>query len=120
MSRSKPQIFKELTDMILKFREERDWKQFHNPKDSAIALSLEAMEVLEHFHWRNKEEIEQYIKEKKKEIGDELADVLFWVLLLSHDLGIDPEEAFLTKMEENKKKYPIEKAKGKHLKYTEL
>jgi len=111
---------KALTRKISDFRDARDWKQFHNPKDCAISLSLEASEVLEHFQWKSKEEISKYIKKNKKEIGKELADVLYWVLLMSHDLGIDIEKISELKLKENAKKYPIRKAKGKHSKYTEL
>ena len=112
--------FKELTKLIVAFRDARDWKQFHNPKDCAISLSLEVAEVLEHFQWKSKEEIEKYIKTNKKEIADELADVLYWVLLMSHDLNIDIGKASIAKLKESGKKYPIKKAKGKHNKYTEL
>ncbi len=109
-----------LTSIVLKFRDERDWKQFHNPKDSAIALVSEATEVLDHFKWRDDKEMATYVKKKKKEIGDELSDVLAWVLLMVHDLDIDLPSAFLQKMKENRKKYPIKKSKGKHTKYSEL
>ncbi len=109
-----------LTEEITAFRDERDWQQFHNPKDCAISLSLEASEVLEHFQWKSKEEIEEYIKEGKEEIGEELADVLSWVLLMSHDLGIDIADALTKKIEKNKAKYPVEKAKGRHTKYDRL
>jgi len=78
---------KKLTDKILKFRNARDWKQFHNPKDVALSLVLEASEVMEHFQWKDKEEIEEYIKTHKEHIADELADVLYWVLLMSKDLN---------------------------------
>ncbi|MDP3957727.1 MAG: nucleotide pyrophosphohydrolase [bacterium] len=111
---------KDLTKRILAFRNARDWKQFHNPKDVALSLVLEAAEVMEHFQWKNKEEIEQYVKKHKEEIGEELADVFNWVLLLSHDLGIDIAEAAKKKIKKNEKKYPMEKAKGKHTKYTKL
>lgn len=111
---------KKIIKKILEFRDARDWKQFHNPKDLAISLSLEASEVLEHFQWKSKEEIEKYIKTNKNEIGEELADVFYWVLLLANDLNIDIEKAFELKMKKNAKKYPIKKAKGKHNKYTEL
>lgn len=110
----------DLTKKIVKFNKERDWKQFHNPKDLAISLSLEASEVLEHFQWKNKEEIEEYIKTHKEHIGEELADVFYWVLLMSHDLKIDIIKASEKKLKKNIEKYPIKKAKGKHLKYTEL
>lgn len=110
----------ELQDTVVKFRNDRDWKQFHNPKDMAISLSLEANELLEHFQWKNERELEKYIKANRNEIGDELADVLYWVLLTSHDLDIDLEKAFNNKLKKNAKKYPIIKAKGKNLKYTKL
>jgi NTP pyrophosphatase (non-canonical NTP hydrolase) len=109
-----------LTQKVIKFRDQRNWKQFNNPKDIAISLVLESSEVLEHFQWKNTEEIETYIKKNKNEISKELADVLYWVLLMSHDLNVDIQKTFLQKLKENAKKYPIKKAKGKHTKYTEL
>lgn len=111
---------KKLTEQVVKFRDSRNWKQFHNPKDLAISLCLEASEVLEHFQWKNTEEMESHIKKNKKEVANELADVLYWVLLMSNDLNIDIEKAFALKMKENNKKYPVKKSKGKHSKYTEL
>jgi len=111
---------KKLTELVLKFRDERDWKQFHNPKDLSIALLSEATEVLDEFKWKNPEEIKDYIKTNKKEIADELSDVLFWTLLMMYDLKIDVNSAFRKKMKENKKKYPVEKSRGKHTKYTKL
>lgn len=111
---------KDLTKIITKFRDARDWKQFHSPKDMAISLSLEAAEVLEHFQWKTKKEVEEYLKNSKSHIAEEIADVFYWVLLLSHDLGIDPKKALEKKMVISNKKYPVEKAKGKHIKYTDL
>ena len=111
---------KRLTDLIVKFRDERDWQQFHNPKDEAISLALEAAEVLEHFQWKTKEEIDAYIRTNKEDISDELADVMYWVLLMSHDLRIDLVEAFEKKLAKSAEKYPIEKAKGSHKKYNQL
>ncbi|HJN62961.1 MAG TPA: nucleotide pyrophosphohydrolase [Candidatus Paceibacterota bacterium] len=110
----------ELTKRIIAFRDARDWKQFHNPKDVALSLALEAAEVIEHFQWKNQKEIEKYIETNKKEIGEELADVLYWVLLMSHDLDIDVLKALDEKMSVNEEKYPVNKAKGKHTKYTHL
>lgn len=109
-----------LTERIIKFRDVRDWKQFHNPKDLAISLVLEATEVLEHFQWKNADEMAKHVVEKNAEVAEELADVLYWVLLMSHDLDIDIVEAFHKKMDKNEAKYSVEKAKGKHAKYTEL
>lgn len=108
------------TERIITFRDARDWKQFHNPKDLALSLVLEASEVLEHFQWKNKEEMEKYIKTNKTDIGEELSDVLYWVLLMSHDLKIDILDALEKKIKKNEDKYPVEKAKGKHTKYTKL
>lgn len=110
----------DLKAKVVAFRDERDWEQFHNPKDAAISLCLEAAEVLEHFQWKNQEEIESYLTHNKQQVSEELADVLSWVLLMCNDLDIDLSQAFLEKLEKNAKKYPVEKAKGNHKKYTEL
>lgn len=74
-----------MTQRIVAFRNARDWKQFHNPKDMAISLSLEASEVLEHFQWKSADQMAEHLSLKKDEISDELADVLYWVLLMGHD-----------------------------------
>jgi dCTP diphosphatase len=110
----------DLTKLITKFTNERDWEQFHKPKDLAISLMLEAAEVAEHFQWKNDEELKKYFTTHKTELGEELADVLYWVLLISHDAGIDLRAAFEDKMKKNAIKYPIKKSKGKHTKYTDL
>lgn len=110
----------DLTDRIISFRDARDWKQFHNPKDVALSLSLEAAEVLEHFQWKNGEELKEYVESHKDHIGEELADVLYWVLLMSNDLGIDILDALNKKMDQNEAKYPEDKFKGNHKKYNEL
>lgn len=110
----------ELLERIIAFRDERNWKQFHKPKDLAISLSLEAAEVLEHFQWKSEEEIEEYVKKNKDEIGEELADVFNYLLLMSHCLDIDLLHATEAKLEKSAQKYPVEKAKGTHKKYTEL
>lgn len=111
---------KNLTEKIKNFRDARDWKQFHNPKDVALSLILEAAEVLEHFQWKSQKEIEEYVKSNKREIGEELADVLYWVLLMSYDLEIDIREALEKKIAKNEEKYPVDKAKGRHTKYNKL
>jgi len=118
-----PKPRKSLDDLqksVVKFRDERDWKQFHNPKDLAISLVLEAAEVMEHFQWKNKEEMESHLQSHRKDVGEELSDVLYWVLLMANDLKVDVVEVFEEKLKKNAEKYPIEKAKGKHSKYTEL
>lgn len=107
-----------LTTKVIAFRDERDWKQFHAPKDVAISLILEAGEVLEHFQWKTPEETEAYVKGHRDEIGNELSDVLYHILLLAHDLDIPIGAAFTRKMAQNAKKYPVKLSKGNHLKYT--
>lgn len=109
-----------LLQRILAFRRARDWEQFHNPKDVALSLVLESAEVMEHFQWKNAEEMRDHIETHKVEIGEELADVLYWVLLMGHDFDIDIFKALEEKIEKNEAKYPVEKSKGKHTKYTEL
>jgi dCTP diphosphatase len=111
---------KKLQEKIVAFRDDRNWKQFHNPKDLAISLSLEASELLEHFQWKSPEEIQAHLAKNKGEVAEELADVLYWVLLIAHDLEIDVVSASQDKMTKNDKKYPIEKAKDNHRKYNEL
>lgn len=110
----------DLQKMIRKFVDDRDWDQFHNPKDLSISLALEAAEVMEHFQWKNAAEMDDHVKKMKTEVGEELADVFYWVLLLANKLDIDLVEAFTEKMTKNEVKYPVEKAKGSHKKYTEL
>lgn len=109
-----------ITQKLLEFRKKRDWEKFHKPKDLALSLTLEAAEVLEHFQWKSEEEINSYVKKYRKEIGEELADVFNWVLMLSHDLNIDILKASEAKIRANGKKYPVKKAKGRATKYTEL
>ncbi len=114
------QSLSELQTMIRKFCDERDWDQFHNPKDLSISLALEAAEVLEHFQWKNKDEMAIHSVKNKDAIAEELADVLYWVLLLSNKLDVDLVSSFQDKMLKNEQKYPVDKAKGSHKKYTEL
>lgn len=109
-----------LSSMILKFRKDRDWEQFHNPKDMAIGLCLEAAELLELVHWKNGPELSAQLAARRAHFADELADVLGWVLLMAHDFGIDLEKAFVAKLKKNRAKYPIAKARGSSRKYTEL
>lgn len=99
------------------FRDERDWRQFHNEKDLAISISLEASELLELFQWKSSEET---IKTKRGEIEDELADVMIYSMMLASNLDLDVEEIILNKLEKNNEKYPVEKSKGNKEKYTEL
>lgn len=110
----------ELQKKVIAFRNARNWEQFHNPKDLAVSLVLEATEFLEHFQWKTSDEINAHIKTKRNDMEDELADVLYWVLLIAHDMEIDLSKSFARKMAQNERKYPISKAKGTHKKYNEL
>jgi len=111
---------KELTDLLLAFVQERDWKQFHNPKDMAISLLLESAELLELTQWKNGRELQEAMEARRETVGDELADVLFWVLEIADHFQIDLAQAFQDKLRKNAEKYPVEKARGKSTKYTEL
>jgi NTP pyrophosphatase (non-canonical NTP hydrolase) len=110
----------ELKKKIVQLRDARDWKQFHNPKDSALSLVLEAAEVMEHFQWKNTKEMEEHLRTHSEEVGDELADTLYWLLLMSNDFDIDLLAALERKLKKIEKNYPVKKAKGKHTKYTKL
>jgi NTP pyrophosphatase (non-canonical NTP hydrolase) len=109
-----------ITEKLKKFRDDRDWMQFHNHKDMALSLALEAAEVLEHFQWKSPEEVEAYGKTHKGQIGEELADVAAYLFELADNLGIDLAKAMEKKIKKNAIKYPINKAKGKHTKYSKL
>ncbi|CAN5876882.1 nucleotide pyrophosphohydrolase [soil metagenome] len=104
----------ELIEALQKFRDERDWEQFHNPKDLALAINVEAGELLEQFLWK---EAADATKEKVKE---ELADILSFCLLLANNYGFDVKQIVLDKIRSNATKYPVEKAKGTAKKYNEL
>jgi NTP pyrophosphatase (non-canonical NTP hydrolase) len=102
---------------ILEFQRERDWKQFHTPKNLAISLLLEASEALEVFQWSSDNNLPA---DKVSQLGQEIADVYYYLLLLTHETGIDIKEEFKKKMETNASKYPVNKSKGTSKKYTEL
>jgi NTP pyrophosphatase (non-canonical NTP hydrolase) len=104
----------EITQAILQFRDERDWAQYHNGKDLALCLSIEASELLECFLWKQPEEAEL------PRIKDELADVLYSAFLLTAHYGLDVKQIVMDKLEKNREKYPVEKAKGSRRKYDEL
>ena len=111
---------KAITEKIKKFRDERDWNQFHNHKDVALSLVLEATEVLEHFQWKSPAEVEAHGVEAKDQIADELADVAMFLFELADTLKIDLPIAIEQKMQKNAAKYPIEKSKGRNTKYNKL
>jgi NTP pyrophosphatase (non-canonical NTP hydrolase) len=111
---------REITEKIKKFRDERDWMQFHDPKNMAVSIILEASELLEHFQWKTIEEVEQYIKQNRAEIKDEIADTALYLFELADNLGINLIEAIEEKIKKNEMKYPVEKSKGRHTKYNKL
>lgn len=105
---------------LREFAREREWGQFHSPKNLAAALSVEAAELLEHFQWLTEAQSRDLPDDKREQVAEELADVLLYLLQLADKLGIDPVDAARQKMEVNAKKYPVEQAKGRIRKYTEL
>lgn len=105
---------KEITEVLLKFRNERDWEQFHNPKDLAVALNIEAGELLEAFLWKSHDEA------SKDKVKEELADVLAYSFLLAEKYGFDIKTILLEKIQKNADKYPVGKSKGTAKKYNEL
>lgn len=105
---------KEITEILLKFRDERDWSQFHNAKDLALALNIEAGELLEAFLWKTSEQADI------GKVKEELADVFAFAFLLAEKYDLDVKQIVLEKMEQNALKYPVEKARGVAKKYTEL
>lgn len=106
-----------LKKAVLSFRNERDWGKFHNAKDLAISLNLEAGELLENFQWKSSEEATEV---KFEEIKEEIADVMIYLLLLCDKLEINLEDAVHSKLQTNAKKYPVEKSFGRNTKYNEL
>ena len=110
----------ELMAAVLKHRDERDWGQFHTPKELAISLCVEAAELLGLMQWQSGEQLEQTLASKHDKLRDELADVLHSVLLLASDLNISPGDALLEKLKKDAVKYPVHKARGKNVKYNEL
>jgi NTP pyrophosphatase (non-canonical NTP hydrolase) len=112
--------FDQLIKKIVEFRNKRDWKKFHTPKDLAMDICIEAAELLEIFLWKKEHELDNVVKEKKEKIEEELADVLISSFLLAHDLGLNVLKTVEKKLRINEMKYPVEKFKGKAKKYDEL
>lgn len=109
--------FEEAADRARLFRDEREWGQFHNPKDLAIALSVEASELLDVFRWSGPD---TSVGERSEKAAEELADVAIYCIFLSDALGIDLPDAIASKLDTNSVKYPVAKAKGNARKYTQL
>lgn len=102
-----------LSDKIAEFVSQREWEIFHNPKDLAIALSVEASELLELFQWRSREEVAELLPEIKQQIGEELADVFIYGLSMANSLSIDLEKAITRKLEKNEQRYPVHRFRGR-------
>ena len=114
------QRIEQIADLLRQFARERDWDQFHSPKNLACGLCIEAAEVLEHFQWMRDEESTPLSEETREKVGLELADVFLYLIQLSNKLGIDLTEVAHRKLILNAKKYPVTLAKGTSKKYTEL
>jgi len=112
----------QLKEQVKKYCEERDWDQYHNLKDLAIGVITEASELLEHFRFKSEKEIQQMLNDPKKrgEISEEMADTLYFIVRMAQKYDIDLSDAFEKKMEKNRTKYPVDKAKGSNKKYNEL
>lgn len=108
---------KDTLEKIFKFRDERDWKKFHNGKDLALSLTLEATELLEVYQWSG---ADLNVEDKIEKIKEELADIIMYSMLIADRYNLDVNEIVLNKLHENEKKYPVEKAKGTYKKYTDL
>jgi NTP pyrophosphatase (non-canonical NTP hydrolase) len=116
----RPASLDTLRDVLRQFAAERDWDQFHSPKNLAIALSVEAAELLEHFQWMRETESTTVAPDQKAKIREEVADVLLYLIRLADKLEIDLLAAASDKIRLNAEKYPVEKARGSSKKYTEL
>lgn len=110
----------QLLTRIRNFADERDWGQFHSPKNISMALSVEASELLEHFQWMSQHDSKNVSAEKKAEVADEAADVFLYLLRLCDEMDIDLVETANSKIDKNAVKYPIEQSKGRSTKYDEL
>lgn len=108
---------KETIELVLKFRDDRNWRQFHNPKDLALSISLEAAELLEVFQWSGADTV---CESKKDKIKEELADVLNYCILMAEVCGLDMDEIVQEKIKRNNERYPVEKAKDSAKKYNEF
>ena len=114
--------FKEVTAQLVAFRDARDWKQFHTPRQMAAAIAIEAGELQHTMLWKTEAEVDAGLSSSSltAAISDEIADILSFVLLLAHDLGLDPAEVIRRKLQTNEKRYPVEKSRGCSTKYDKL
>ena len=109
-----------LIEKIKRFRDDRDWMQYHDAKNMAVSIVIEAAELLEHFQWKDKNEVEEHINENIYEIEEEIADISIYLFELADNLGIKLSDAIEKKLKKNALKYPVDKAKGSNAKYNKL
>ena len=112
----------ELKVRVAEFRDERDWKQFHNPKDLAVSISIEAAELLELFQWKSHDQVQEALADHQhlERVQEEIADIVVYCLNMSDTMGFDLAAAIIAKLDKNAAKYPADKARGTAKKYTEL
>lgn len=110
----------QLTREITAFRDARDWKQFHNPKEMAVAITAEAGELLQHFVWQDHDQSKNRVAERKNELESEMADIAILLFEMAGDCGVDLAAAIRAKLARNEERYPVHKAKGSNKKYNEL
>lgn len=114
------ETIEDLTAAIRAFRDARDWKQFHSPKEMAVGIAAEAGELLQHFVWQSPEQSEQRARQRREEIASEMADVGILLFEFADNLGIDLAKAMRDKLAKNEVRYPVEKSRGSNKKYNEL
>ena len=120
MTQERTNSLEELREALDLFVKERDWDKFHTPRNLATALSVEVAELLEHFQWMNEEEAAPLMQSDVDEIAAEMADVLMYLIRLADRLGIDLVDSSFSKLQQNRLKYPVEKARGRRTKYTKF
>lgn len=113
-------MFDELTARILEFRDARDWKQFHSPKNLAGSIVIESAELLETLQWSSDATMDEDVAANREDIGRELADIVIYCLMMANESGVDLETAINAKLDENAAKYPEDRARGSREKYTQL
>ncbi len=111
---------RELTKEICAFRDARDWKQFHAPKELAVAIAAEAGELLQHFVWQSPAQSEERARERKEQVADEMADVAILLFEMADNLGVELASAIRAKLARNEDRYPVARSRGSNKKYTEL
>jgi NTP pyrophosphatase (non-canonical NTP hydrolase) len=114
------QRLSDLTKVVIEHRDARDWQQFHTPKELAVSLCVEAAELLALMQWKTGEQLTRALVARRTDVADELADVFHSLLLLAHDFQIPLDAALLQKLQKDAEKYPVDKSRGKNLKYNEL